>query len=560
MLAYYCGMGMTLQQAVKALYMYSYYRGQTGLGESSINGPTPKVLYNGGYGIDGCGEDILESPKDWDVFFKKLEERPQSMGCVSSSSSSSSTSESESSTASSTTDSLSSTELSTTMTTTTQGSSDMDRTETTTAPGETPTESPGSGDDSDDDEGEEAPPEEVDVPESFPGDVPTVPWVPGGYIAAGILLLAAGAAAGIFAVLVPLQNGTTATVTVTVPAVTPGQTVKLSDVVPTSIQKQAAALTSSINVSNIGSMPITAMPTPTPALPVPTQAVLNHCYSIQKTIRGTNESDTKQIYRYVERDLVAEGIKQLCTKHPGIQNKTERSGWYLEWYYGSPNHFSLNILWKNNYPTDEQCLTGFTNLFNTCNGGGYNFTSGGRRREGDFIYEIIPLYYERQPPRDKWVSAFMTTRYFDFNVWVYGYEHLVWGYRWLDHYDARQFPLGGTEFYGDMEKCKLLHFEWTLINGPNGTLTPWEWRIQIFTKPDSNSCVLDVLKKWSGVKDLKYSEDLEKKYNVHYPSASERSKHGPGFMRPYYPSVRSEDDDVDGGLGYSLNSVKMILQ
>ncbi|KAK6512922.1 hypothetical protein TWF506_009085 [Arthrobotrys conoides] len=69
MLAYFTGLGMTIKQAVHALYEYAYDRRDP---KKFNETPAPVVIYNGFHGVDGGGWS-LDQPrthKGWDKFFR----------------------------------------------------------------------------------------------------------------------------------------------------------------------------------------------------------------------------------------------------------------------------------------------------------------------------------------------------------------------------------------------------------------------------------------------------------------------------------------------------------
>ncbi|EPS36629.1 hypothetical protein H072_9844 [Dactylellina haptotyla CBS 200.50] len=588
MLAYYCGMGMTISQAKEILYDYAYPRFDSTFGHSAVHGPEPKVLYNGAFGV-GCGENVLETPKDWNSFFMKWrnrnritprqQSRSSTLVCtLSSSTSVNSTSTTVSSTQTSVSSSIISTSASTGLITTTDlrstslegisSSQQMITTmtvEATTVSGgfsisNTPEEGdetvPGGGgatpNPTPDPPPQEPPPEveepiEVEIPYVPPGIVPVVPWIPVGFIIAG-------QAAGIIAIALFLNNGTTATVTATLPTVSPGQTVKLSDLVPESIRTLAAEPTPAApTVMPFWSVRLPLSPiAKTTTLPVSTTALSttrsissvlataipgpgdpNMCHDLQ--VYGRDQYNrAKPVYRYVNKDLVVEGIKQLCLKYAGIQNKTMYFGWHLGWYHGTPQHFELNIIWQYRYPTDQECVGGFTKLLDGCQDTRWNVTAGGRREENGLIFDIAPLYPARQPPREKYATCYIRRGNFDFHNWVEGYEHVIWGYGFLDRHDVDREPNGNIIFWEEMNACSLLYLEWKFVNGPKGAETPWEWRVQIWTKPYVDNCVRNIVRKWSGIQDFSCGDvDYERDMGVAYPAGGERSRRGPTFNQTY---------------------------
>ncbi|KAF3904827.1 hypothetical protein ABW20_dc0105161 [Dactylellina cionopaga] len=511
MLAYYCGLGMTLDQAKKALYRYAYIRFDPAVGHAHINGPEPRVIYSGVQG-DECGNNILSAGADYNKLFATMaipkRELQSTLACNPRSSTSTNNG---TSTASPTSTEEQEKATSTAEASPTQGEEEED-------PEPTPI------------------PEEVEVSDPPPGEeIPVVPWVPGGLLVIADAIIIAG---GLVALAVVLANGTTTTVTATITSAKAGQTVPLSALLPSSVQVHSSSTQAPKSTKELPtkSIPTTLAVTITTAAQIPgmtttsapTVVATNSCNGLK--LSQPVATGTKVIYQYARRDHIMEGIKALCLaglrKEKNTPNPRRRT-WKQVFLDGSPESFELDIQWRRNHPTESECFFNFYQLIDNCDNdlksNPYGLRGGSNRTSKDFVFRIQPLYKERQPPRTPWVGCYLRRKWWDFHGWSDGDEFVVWGYGWNDAYNVKRDRKGRREFERAIQKCSMKYFEWRLLNGPNGTTTPWEWRAQIWTENSDGSCVQDVLRKYSGMQDLTCSDkDLEE--GVRYPEGSGRTE------------------------------------
>ncbi|KAF3215240.1 hypothetical protein TWF679_004481 [Orbilia oligospora] len=573
-LAYFGGMGMTIQQAVYALYDYAYDRRDP---EKFQDTPAPKVIYNGARGI-WCGLWAADGPRDWDKFFWEkgtwednlahglLGDFPHGPGdkitlaykhpehCPTSTSTSSSSSEADSSTSSET-----------------PSESSETPTETLSLPTSAPAEEEEEGG-----EGEAAPeptPTPVDVEPVIPTEAGVVLWSPLGWLAAEAVIVLGG----VIILVVQLSNGTSATITTSLTGLTSGQTVALATLIPSSLDvKTHPAMTVPTNIAkttdkDFGIPPptrafSTSQLTPTniiitgpawtstvthpmikpplswstavanPPIKFPSKfhkstvtltaaapkdSTVNHCNGLKlaNTDSGSLDKGFKFIYQYANRELIAQGIHQVCLRRPGLELKNGGGSWIQLFYDGSPEAFELDMIWLDKYPTEVECLDNFFHILDGCDndkkenpenwkGGGMREVKGGNSA----VYRINTLY-SRKPPRKVWGACYINEKWFDFEKWQDGVEFVVWGFGWMDAVNIHQEPDGNVDFQVDLDACQIIHFFWKWVRGPLGPDTPWEWRAQVIVKNDkkNDACVLNVLRKWSKISDLKCTtNDLEK--------------------------------------------------
>ncbi|KAF3289898.1 hypothetical protein TWF970_003642 [Orbilia oligospora] len=554
-LAYFGGMGMTIQQAVHAMYDYAYDRRNP---EKYKDKPVPKVIYNGARGV-WCGKWALDGPRDWDKFFweKGTWDDNIAHGLISDPRHGPADSSTDSSTAPSITSSA------------TPSVSSETPTETLSLPTSAPAE-----EEEEEGEGEAAPePTPVDVEPVIPSEAGVVLWSPLGWLAAEAVIVLGG----VLILVVQLSNGTSATITTSLTGLTSGQRVELATLIPSSLDvKTHPAMTVPTNIAKTTdkdfSIPwstrafTTSQPTPTniiitapgwtstathpiakPPLswstavanpPIkfpstfhkstvtltaaaPKDSTVNHCNGLKlaNTDSGSPDKNFKVIYHYANRELIAQGIHQVCARRPGLELKNGGGSWIQLFYDGSPEEFELDLIWFDKYPTDVECLDNFFHVLDGCDndkkenpenwkGGGMREVKGGNAA----IYRINTLN-SRKPPRKVWGACYINEKWFDFEKWQDGVEFVVWGFGWMDAVNVHQEPDGNVDFRVDLDACQIIHFFWKWVRGPLGPETPWEWRAQVIVKNDkkNDACVLNVLRKWSKISGLKCTtDDLEK--------------------------------------------------
>ncbi|KAK6525796.1 hypothetical protein TWF281_010840 [Arthrobotrys megalospora] len=558
LLAYFHGMGMTMKQAVRVLYEYAYLRLDL---RTFKTGVLPKVIYNGALGIN-CGEDALDGPRDWDLFFRNRDERLANWHGL-----------------------------------------NGKRDEPSLASGSACPISSANSSTSTMSEGGLPPP--LYGPPANPVNGVVV-WSPWAWISAEVLLVLGGVIG-----LVVQLNGTTTTITTTVTGLEPGETVALSTLIPPSVRALATVtdkpppmtppgnvakttqqadfpITSSLGTEfpSLTSMTITSMPSLTapiiitgpgwtstlnhtmvapplswsttvgnPAMkfpttfhrstvtltaPGPADSGVNSCNGLRVTGKDAALNETYQYaYQFADRELMARGINQVCVRRPGAGLENTKGSWRQLFYEGSPEAFELDLIWNHKYPTDDECLDNFFRILDGCDNdqkeNPWNWKGGGMREitgANGAVYRIDTLY-PRKPPSKVWAACYTNKRWFDFETWQDGIEHVIWGFGWLDAVDISQEPMGNVDFRVDLDACQILHFFWKFVSGPLRPDTPWEWRAQVVTKPyeGEDSCVEKVLQKWSKIPDLRCtSGDLEK--GVSYLPGGERMYLDGGNHRP----------------------------
>ncbi|KAK6336823.1 hypothetical protein TWF718_009612 [Orbilia javanica] len=388
-------------------------------------------------------------------------------------------------------------------------------------------------------------------------------WSPWAWIAAEVLI---AIGTGVVLLAVPVANGSMITITTTLTGLKSGDKVSLATLIPSNIDvKTHPAMTVPKNIATttkdpMGASTITSTPivvtapewtstidhsmvvpplswttvvanppikfpatfhksTVTLTAQPPKPSEVNKCNGIKT--KNTDEKSNKIIeyfYQFANRELISQGIHQVCVRQPGTKLENKKGSWRQIFYEGSPEAFELDLVWYSNYPTPEQCFENFFSILDGCDNNKdenpWNWKGGGMRQvvgSNGAIYRIDTLS-KRKPPMKAWGACYANEKWFDFKKWKDGVEYVVWGFGWLDAVNIKQEPQGNVDFRVDLGECQLLFFSWRFVTAPLEH-TPWEWRAQIVVKSHDGdtSCVEKVLQKWSKIPDLKCTkDDLEK--------------------------------------------------
>ncbi|KAF3903092.1 hypothetical protein ABW21_db0203463 [Orbilia brochopaga] len=508
--------------------MFDYAYPRWDVDEPPVDLPPEKlrVIYNGAYGIGCNGEGVLTKGVNMEHIKSIVASvKTQGLDQCSTSSSSSSTSSSSSSESEESSSSSSST-----------SSTSTDSTATSDEASPSPS------------------PEEVEIEEPRWGAAAPILFQGAAYFVVGAAIVG-----GVVALIVELTNHHNTTINATVTA-TAGQTVELTDLIPSSILVSATwphlpppsrrpgarptTATASMTASPVNGTTIdrSALPGPTvPPTETPTRTIHSKPPVTTREIPGAlhsliivcNPMTTyekrptyqRTRYKYADRNLVSQAIPEVCQKddHPP-ENGATRKWWNKIFFPGSPEQFTLQLAWKSRYPDDDECREEFQELLDSCDvrpDNPRNWTAGGSHQIGDLIYRIAPGYSWRRDPAENFASCFTYDAQFDFDNMVASLKYTVWGYGWNDAYDVGMNLDGPTEFQMELDKCGLMDFAWDLTDrqednidtgGSKPRNRPWEWSAKFTMKTDEressgNDCVQDVLRRFSGLQNVTCSND-----------------------------------------------------